>query len=215
MIDPSAARRNVQSVCDPQQAMEIDQELLTDTVIALALVAGDVANHCDHVEHCEAADIAVVREAAAELRETGLRLGQAAGRDALELYAGRLGMIEQRNVLCHPGSYDGASAALGATTWRELQLVQIQHDRVYHPDIVGLPKGEQLRHFALHIAKLAGASAAVMRGTATQSDWLTRRVADMLLFGIKLATVSGQKLTDERLPLGPRGRSSAPAVHSR
>lgn len=195
--------------------MEIGRDLLNDTLIALALAAGDVANHCDHVEHCEPADIGLVREAAAVLRTTALQAGQAAGRNAVELYAGRLGMIEERNVLSHPGSYDGASAVLGATTWRELQLVQVQHDRVYHPDIIGLPKIEQLRHFALHLAKLAGACAAVMRGTTTQADWLTRRVADMLLFGIKLATVSGQRLPDEPLPRVSARPPDTHAIHSR
>jgi hypothetical protein len=123
-------------------------------------------------------------------------------------------MIEERNVLCHTASYDGASAALATTTWRELQLVQAQHDRVYHPDVVGLPKAEQLRHFALHLAKLAGNTAALVRGTVDEQDWLTRRVPDMLLFGIKLATVSGQKLGDEALPRPAAPERVAPAFHT-
>jgi hypothetical protein len=180
--------------------MREDIDLLTDTALVLAVVASDVANFCDHVEHCEPADIDTVRGCAATLRSTALRLGKGFGRDALELYAGRLGMIEARNVLNHPGSFDGASAALAACSWRELQLVQVEHDRTYHPDIIGLPKAEQLRHYALHLAKLAGSTAAVARGDAEEQDWLMRRVADMLLFGIKLATVSGEKLADEFLP---------------
>jgi len=191
-----------------------DIELLTDTALVLAVVASDVANFCDHVEHCEPANIEFVRESAATLRSTALRLGDACGRDAFELYAGRLGMIEARNVVSHPGSYDGASAALAADSWRELQLVQVEHDRAYHPDIMGLPKAEQLRHYALHLAKLAGNTAALVRGTVDEQDWLTRRVPDMLLFGIKLATVSGQKLSDEALPRTAAPERVAPTFHA-
>jgi hypothetical protein len=179
-------------------AAEID--LPIDVVLPLSQVAGDVANYCDHIEHCEPADIEVVRRAGGVLRNTGTQIAEASGRNPVELYAGRLGMIEQRNVLWHSGSYDGAAAALTARSWRALQLVQVEHDRAYHPDVIGSPKCQQLHHFALHLAKLAGSSAAVACGVAEHEDWLTRRVPDMLLFGVKLATVTGQKLDDA--PMG-------------
>jgi hypothetical protein len=180
--------------------MDIDVETLTDAALILAIAASDVANYCDHAEHCERADIKVVRAAGETLRATALHLARDADADAIELYATRLTMIEARNVLSHPGSYDGRGAALAAESWRGLQLVQVEHDRAYHPDIIGLPKAEQLRHYTLHVAKLTGATAAVLREEVTQQDWLSRRVADMLLFGLKLATVSGQKLSEELLP---------------
>jgi hypothetical protein len=40
----------------------------------------------------------------------------------------------------------------------------------------------------------------VARGHGDLADWLHRRVPDMLLFGIKLATVSGEKLPDDDVP---------------
>ena len=64
-----------------------------------------------------------------------------------------------RRALCRPSSgdrssqrrgglrrnFDGAAAARDASTWRELQLVQYEHDRAYHPDWrPGLHKSEQL-----------------------------------------------------------------------
>jgi hypothetical protein len=213
--DHTNVARVIHSVCDPLHTMEIEPETLQDIALDLALVANDVANHCDHVEHCEPTDIEVVRDAAAILRSTSISAGRTAGRDTVELYAGRLGMIEARNVLCHPGSYDGASAVLAARTWRELQLVQVEHDRAYHPDVLGLPKAEQLRHFALHLAKLTGATVAVLRGSVSHEDWLTRRVPDMLLFGIKIATVSSRKLPDEPVPRANIRAAPSPAVESR
>jgi hypothetical protein len=99
-----------------------------------------------------------------------------------------------------PNRHDGGELARKASTWRELQLVQAAHDKDYHADVAGLSKAEQLRHYALHTAKLAGATAAAARAGADPADWLARRVPDMLLFGLKLATVTGLKLADEALP---------------
>ena len=50
----------------------------------------------------------------------------------------------------------GHKAIYTANSWRALQLVQAEHDRHYHPDVCGLTKGEQLRHYALHLAKIVG-----------------------------------------------------------
>ena len=180
--------------------MDVDAQLLHDSALRLAVVSAAVANYCDHVEHNEPADIEIVRRAGEELRMTAVELSWSAGVDAIELYAARLAAIESRNVLSHEGSYDGAAATRDVGSWRALQVVQVGHDRAYHPDVAGLAKWDQLHHYALHLAKLAGATAAVARGDAHRDDWLARRVPDMLLFGLKLATVSGQKLADEALP---------------
>jgi len=179
--------------------MIVDSQLLHDSALRLAVASGEVANYRDHGEHNEPADIETVRRAGEELRTTAVELSSNAGADAIELYAARLAAIESRNVLSCRGSFDGAAAARAAGSWRALQLVQAEHDRAYHSDVVGLAKWDQLNHYALHLAKLAGATAAVARGDAPSDDWLVRRVPDMLLFGLKLATVTGQKLADEEL----------------
>lgn len=180
--------------------MELGPQILADASLLLAVTAGRVANFCDHVEHNEPADITAVRRAGEELRLIAVELSDRADRDPVELYACRLASIEQRNVLWHTTALDGAQLVRTAETWRALQLVQSAHDRAYHADVVGLTKTDQLRHYALHVAKLAGATAGVARGEIDEADWLQRRVPDMLLFGIKLATVSGEKLSEEHLP---------------
>jgi len=170
---------------------------LIEALLDLAPASAAVANYCDHVEHNERVEIAWVRDAARVLRETALRLCELAEVDPVELYAARLAAIEERNVHHSAESHDGAAAARGVRDWRALQLVQDGHDHAYHYDVVGLTKSEQLRHYALHVAKLAGACAEAAQGRLDQDDFLSRRVADMFLFGIKLSTVTSEKLPSE------------------
>lgn len=177
--------------------MTFMKEDLIASLLALAPASAAVANYCDHIEHNETANIEDVRQAGRVLRETALTLCDLAGVDPVDLYADRLRMIEARNVQHHETSHDGAAAARGVREWRALQLVQAAHDHAYHYDVVGLTKSEQLRHYALHLAKLAGACAEAADGKVAHDDFLARRVADMLLFGMKLATVTSEKLADE------------------
>lgn len=177
--------------------------------LAAAPLAAAVANYCDHVEHNEVAAGDDVLRAGEGLRLLALELAAEAKRDLIHLYAERLGAIEARNVVARPGGFDGHAAALSAETWRDLQLVQVEHDRYYHPDVVGLAKVEQLRHYALHLAKIVGAFA----GSADHDELINRRLPDTLLFAIKLPTVMGKRLGDESLPR--QTRESAAPVASR
>ena len=167
--------------------------------LRLAPLAAAVANYCDHVEHNEVCDRDWVLDAGAGLRTLTCDLAESLGVSLFDLYAERLGEIEARNVLAGPGGYDGHRAALEARTWRELQLVQSDHDRYYHPDVLGMPNDQQLRHYALHLAKAVGAFAEP-RG---EQELIQRRLPDVLLFAIKLATVMGARLPDEGLPRPP------------
>jgi len=207
MADASAPAANL------RPTMSFSRAHLVDAALDLATASAAVSNYCDHVEHNERADVEDVREAGAVLRATAVRLSRLGGYEPVELYARRLAMIEERNVLHSEDSFDGASAARGTGDLRQLQLVQAAHDRAYHADVVGLTKCDQLRHYALHVAKLAGATARVARGEIPREDWLERRVPDMLLFGLKLATVTSDALlaesVEEVLPLGASPRLAA------
>jgi hypothetical protein len=176
--------------------------------LRLAPAAAAVANFCDRVEHNELVDRDWVVDAGTGLRELATEMARAVELPVIELYAERLGEIEARNVLGHPGAYDGHRAALDARTWRDLQVVQATHDRHYHPDVSGLSKAEQLRHYALHLAKIVGAFAQP-RGA---DELVHRRLPDTLLFGIKLATVMGVRLGDEPLPETLPARRAAVAT---
>jgi hypothetical protein len=175
----------------------LTESQLTDAALSLASIAGVVANVCDHAEHNEPTPIRDVRGSAERLRALAVKIARAAGREPLVLYAERLGAIERRNVLHRESRFDGNAAVREARSWRDLQLAQIEHDRFYHLDVAGLTKADQLRHYALHLAKLAGAAADVLASRTGYEDFVTRRVADMLLFGIKLSTVTGERLGDD------------------
>lgn len=179
--------------------MTLTDQQLRELALELASLAGVVANVCDHAEHNEPMDMREVRESGQRLRAMALAAASAAERDPIALYGERLGAIELRNVLHHADAFDGPSAISRARTWRDLQLAQIEHDRWYHIDVIGMPKAEQLRHYALHLAKLAAAAADVAQTGTGHDDFVVRRVADMLLFGIKLSTVTGERLTERSL----------------
>lgn len=172
----------------------------TDDIRSFALgaapLAAAVANYCDHVEHNEPAETAWVVDAGEKLARLALDFAQAQGLDLVDSYAERLAMIEASNVLAAPGSFDGRAAARAAQTWRDLQLVQAKHDLCYHPDVVGISKYEQLRHYAFHLAKLVGAFAEARE----ENELFNRRLPDALLFAIKLRTVMGVHLADDPLP---------------
>lgn len=183
----------------------MERRALQEFALALAPAAAAVANYCDHVEHNEDAERAWVLDAGVTLRERAVGLADELGVAIFEVYAERLGMIEARNVLARPGGFDGHAAALAARTWRDLQLVQIDHDRAYHLDVIGLAKAEQLRHYALHIAKVVGAFAQ----PAKRDELVQRRLPDTLLFGLKLPTVMNTRLGDEPLPCAASPRHTA------
>lgn len=173
------------------------------SVEALAAVAGaaaDVANYCDHVEHCEEASREWVTGAGKTLRAVAVRLASEASLDIFDLYAHRLDGVERRHPLFPVDGYHARGPAEAARTWHELQGVQFRHDRLYHPDVLGLHKLDQARHYALHLAKLTGALAAATLDAEAADDFARRRLPDLLLFGLKLATVMGQRLPDEQLP---------------
>jgi len=174
----------------------IESDCFREFALASAAHAASVANYCDHAEHNEVVDADWVVGAADALRELALEFATAHGLDLLELYARRLAAIESGNVPRRDGGFDGAAAARSAMNWRELQLVQVDHDRAYHPDVIGLARFDQLRHYAFHLAKIVGAFAAA----TDEAELVERRLPDTLLFALKLRTVMAQWLEDEPLP---------------
>jgi hypothetical protein len=164
--------------------------------LKLAPPSAAVANYCDHAEHNETTDPAWVLGAGERLRALACEFALEARLDPIDLYAERLGAIEARNVMSRPGGYDGHREALGAESWRDLQLVQLEHDRFYHPDVLGMAKEQQLQHYALHLCKAVGAFAELR----DEDELLKRRLPDVLLFGVKVTTVMNTRLTEDGLP---------------
>lgn len=174
--------------------------------LAAAPLAAAVANYCDRVEHNEPANTAWVVDAGERLGLLAVEFAQASRHDIVQLYAERLAAVEARNVLSEPGSFDGRESALAAKTWRDLQLVQASHDRSYHPDVAGMSRLEQLRHYALHLTKIVGAFAEAR----DEDELINRRLPDTLLFAIKLRTVMGTNLPGDLLPRRTTAAESDP-----
>lgn len=168
---------------------------VNDAAGPLAAASASLAGYCDRAEHLEKTDPELIREAGATLRCLALMLAENNKIDLVGAYRSRLEGVEQRHPL-YPAGFAAVDAipSQGAT-WRQLQRVQWEHDRHYHPDVLGLSRYEQLRHYAFHLAKLAGAAAKAADGD--ESAFLARRLPDLLLFGVKLATLTNEPLPDE------------------
>jgi hypothetical protein len=169
---------------------------LVDAALDIAVASARVANYCDHAEHNEIVDRDWVLGPARDLLRVAVNLGEQFGVDPWQAYARRLAQIELANPLRSETSFDGSSALEQARTWREVQSVQANHDRHYHPDVAGLSRAEQLRHYAFHVAKIAGALAMSAKGELEQDEIRDRRLPDTVLFGVKLHTAMGVHLPD-------------------
>lgn len=198
--DFSNPRLCVLSACNPSTVDRVATDSYSRWLLDLARASAAVANYCDHVEHNESAQREWITTAADTLRAAAIGLAAEEHVDLIALYAARLDQIEHRNPLWTESELDGRELALRASTWRQLQLAQLEHDRRYHPDVLGLTKLDQLRHYALHLAKLVGAVAEIVAGSADRGSFQARRLPDLLLFGLKLSTVTGERLPDELLP---------------
>lgn len=168
--------------------------LLVDARSRLLASTGQLARYCDKSEHNEVADAAIISSCAGDLRAVGVLLLRSQGCSPVAEMAGRLGSIEQRNVLHSDESFDVLKHVHDRSTWREFQLAQARHDAEFHPDVLGQRKDDQLRHYTLHLAKLCWLmDLAVAQGNAFDVG----RSADIAIFGIKLSTLVGVRLPDE------------------
>lgn len=162
-----------------------------------ARIGGHLANFCDHAEHVERADRTVLTDAGRRLRTLAVSLAELACVPLLEYYSNRLRIIEVSHPLRSAVSPSFHDAARTAKSWRQLQEVQAGHDRWYHPDVFGLSKWDQVRHYTLHVAKLVGHLSQLL--DPAEADWITfarTRIPDFLIFGLKMSTVAGETLPD-------------------
>lgn len=176
-------------------------ELLREQQRSLIRVAATLAAYCEHVEHNEPHRVVDAASAGDQLRRIAFSLAQAAGVSLLGSYRERIAEIEAasvHSVTAIDGIADmvGADALQHATTWRQVQVAQLVHDRRFHPDVFGLSKLDQLRHYTLHVTKLAG----LLVDADDEESWPTfvkHRLPDLAVFGTKLATACNQVLGDE------------------
>jgi hypothetical protein len=159
-----------------------------------------LGRYCDHAEHNEDTDRAWVLEGAAKLRDLAVELAVELGIDLRDAWAHRLEQIESKPVSALFGGFDGAKEASQALTWLDVQRVQGHHDFQFHRDVAHMSKRDQLSHFAFHCMKLGGLPAKAARGDQVTDVAIRLWLADVLIFGVKLATVMGVLLPAEPIP---------------
>ena len=172
---------------------------LERTLRLVAVSTAEVARYCDHAEHNEELKRAWVLHAGERFRDVAMALASAFDVDLRDSYATRLGAIEANHLLDTGDDFNGQAEASAVWTWRELQCVQIRHDRLFHPDVFGLSKAEQLRHYLLHLAKLTGFIASATLDDGYWPALKERGIADLLVFGLKLPTVMGVRLPYDKI----------------
>jgi hypothetical protein len=183
-----------------KRSVQRSEEALWEGLRELAIAAGDVSLYCDRVEHAESSESELIEAAGERLCKVAVRLADALRLDLGSLYGRRLAAIELRNPVREVAEYDGGRAAAAARSWRELQNVQRCHDRAYHLDVVELGKGGEARHCALHVGKLAGWYARALDSEEALREVRDQRLADTLIFGLKLCNLSGVRLEEAPLP---------------
>ena len=180
----------------------VDREFLEASQRALTRAAADLAGFCEHVEHNEPNSVESAASAGDRLRQIASQLSVRGGVSLVAKYAARIRAVEEKSLLRHASLFEdemslaGAEALTFATTWDELQVGQIIHDRQFHPDVFGMPKIEQIRHYTLHVTKLAG----LFVDAIDNDEWdafQRERLADIAIFGVKIATVCNVELPRE------------------
>ena len=180
----------------------VDRTLLEESQRAITRVAAQLASFCEHVEHNESNSVEEAARAGDRLREIAAELSARSGLSLTNAYAARIRAVEEQSLLRHVSLFDdttdlrGANALDSAKTWDEVQICQIMHDRQFHPDVFGLPKLEQIRHYTFHVTKLAG----LLVDAIDDDNWplfQQERLADIAIFGVKIATVCNRTLPSE------------------
>ena len=183
----------------PEARSEPSTADLNRAAFTLIRAASACAAFCEHVEHNEPATTHQVVAAAESMRWVAARLAAQAGVSLRQAYEERIRGVETSSLLRYVATAEqaelvGAEALASARRWDEVQIAQIAHDRQFHPDVFGLPKIEQLRHYTFHVTKLAG----LLADAIEQGDWgafRDERLADIAVFGVKLATVCNERLS--------------------
>ena len=189
--------RDTNTEAGPSQSV-----LLEESARGLIRVAAALAGFCEHVEHNEPTIHQMPIDAARRLRAIAVDLATTTEIDLARSYATRIAQVEATSLHSQvPGSsipfLPGADAMTSAATWADFQVAQVVHDRQFHPDVFGLSKIDQLRHYTLHVTKLAG----LLIDAIDSNDWPSfspDRLSDLAIFGVKIATTC-----NERLPASP------------
>ena len=178
-----------------------------DCLRVLLTIVNKLSTYLEHSEHCESVNDADIDVASQQLLQLAVVLAQRQGIDLPTVYADRLFQIEEaNNGLYHTRNNPGVTNPTGAATiaaaesWRELQIGQFLHDQEFHYKILGNPEYHQLRHYTFHIAKLPDYLSRAVAADDPMGFIDSGRLADLVAFGVKLATLRRRQLPELPLP---------------
>ena len=174
------------------------EAVISRAAFSLIRSASACAAFCEHIEHNEPATTQQVVAAAESMRQLAAQLADQSGLSLRQAYEDRIRAVEASSMLRYVATTErtelaGADALASSRRWDEVQIAQLAHDRQFHPDVFGLSKIEQLRHYTFHVTKLAG----MLADAVEQESWNAfrdERLADVAVFGVKLATVCNERL---------------------
>ncbi len=126
-------------------------------------------------------------------------MAQQSGRSLRCAYVERIRLAESESMLRFVAAdrvdLAGFERLVAATTWDEFQIGQLVHDRQFHPDVFGTSRYDQLRHYSFALARLPGAwYKAAQSGQV--DDFYDQHLADVAIFGVRLASLINLKLPD-------------------
>ncbi len=173
-----------------------DKQIRVRAFVELVEVTGRLARFCDYVEHNEGTNRTELLDVGSLLRRSAVSIIRANSLSLRERYADRLEELESRNVLRWDGAGNWPEIIRNAKTWRDIQVAQARHDATYHPDVIGLPRSEQVRHYTLHLSKLVWKMLPGCEDDSAWREFAESRLIDLIVFGVKLATVANVSLSD-------------------
>ena len=178
---------------------------LTRAALDLIRAASSCASFCEHIEHNEPATTSHVVVAAQTMRRVAAQLAKQSQLSLRQAYEDRIRNVEAASLLAFSTDAPatllvGADALSTAQRWDEVQVAQVAHDRHFHPDVFGLSKVDQLRHYTFHVTKLAGLLAEALE-QGKWDEFRDQRLADIAVFGVKLATVCNERLPSAEVDL--------------
>lgn len=177
------------------------EQRLQALMVSVAQASAAVSRFCDRAEHLEITDVSAIREAGATLRSAAVELARGQGVDIIGAYLVRLQIVEARRAVV-ADEWAAPETLAGPVTWEVLQQIQAKHDAVYHADVTGMSKAEQIRHYSFHLAKLVGALASEIGRASLSQEFRQTRLPDLLLFGVKLSTLVDERLSSHEIEGG-------------
>ena len=201
----SVPRRSDNEKNNAKDCAETELHCLLELTSALR----KLATYLDHIEHNQPSDATNINTAGKQLRQVAVTLALQNNISLKTIYGQRLRAIEEKSIRRLVPLYRGAPPLLGsetiaeAQTWADLQNGQLLHDEQFNPRLLNNSELQQLQHYFIHISKLPDYLLWAMMEN-DRSTFYQKHLADIIAFGVKLAT-----LRDEMLPSQPLDSSAS------